>query len=185
MTSAQRTRARPHRRRRARQRGSTLLEVIFALGLLSVALLGLSSAFLIAEKTGSVTREREAATRAALSVVETLSEFNGDITTFPRSFDVNCGKDPATDEFVIGLDDGTLPNVAKLPPADPASALWPASRSGATAAEKAQAGWVTVTAVAGRAALYRVDVTVCWRTVGSASAQNEERVLFSTLVRQP
>ncbi len=165
--------------------GTSLVEVVVAIALLALVVLGLASGVLVAQKTASVTSEREAAIRAALSILANISENTGDKSTMGGGFGVNGGPD-GTGGYIFGLDDGTLA-VNKLKPAVLASPLWdtaPTPRNGnASAAELLMAGWVTVTQVAGRTSLFEVTATVCWKTTGTTSTRNEERVTFATLVR--
>lgn len=171
----------------SRARDLSIVEVAVSIAILSLVILGATKSLEGSAQIQAVVKERQAASLAAAAQLNDLvllgstdeiawnNLTNWHSTGFPVTLQ-------AGSVGVAGdLQAGTTTASGSLPPALNASARWPAARTAASAATKAQPGFITVEDVAGRTGLKRLTVTVAWRSVSTS----DEVISFSQLLSNP
>lgn len=155
---------------RAGERGLTLIEVVFASAILSVLLLGLFSSMAHAMRMDALSREREAATRAAM---QELDDRVMAVST-DTAFDALVTPTPLDVSFHVALDTG-----------NGQVNLTPAQTSPANASPSTQVGRLTVTELTegtydGVVHLIQARAVVRWR---GSDGRDAEVILVSRKVR--
>lgn len=178
--------------RRASARDLTLVEILIAISILLIVLLGVTATFSIAQTAQVAARERRAASLAAISKLEEIiswSEQNS-FTGLRPQFD-NTGFAVSTSPTEIG--DSSVPGSAFRPAAD-ASNLWNETHTPVTAGNRRQAdaspatkllaGYIDVVEnVGGRTGLTQITVVVAYQSrVGAVGS--EERVVYRQVLTQ-
>jgi prepilin-type N-terminal cleavage/methylation domain-containing protein len=180
--------------RSRRRSGFTLVEVIVAAGILTIALLGVMSSFMIIQRSERMTREQTAAVFAAQSMIEEISTYArlnpADLVSPPdpcpfqlqfdnMGFDVFFGSYQNGDGGIIGsgrdATGGVNATGSVLKPGDPS--LFPSQRTLEPAPEQLMAGYVTVKRMNPQDTLFDVDVIVAWKSYGG-----DQRVVYSAII---
>lgn len=181
--------------RQRRRKGLTLLEVIFSMAIFAVALMGVSSAYVVVERSQQMTKERFAATLAAQTMLDEIQNYvDLNQTGYPGNLDTLApggsynrigfhvylaSSETGADRGLMGAAGGigTAGSGNFLKPG--AAALFPASRGLSLFTDVATyAGYIEVTTPeVARPELRLVTVTIAWKTFGQDTSIN-----VSTLV---